>query len=77
VENCKYGWFWTCPNGGDACMYRHALPPGKYSLFIWRITLFNCMIYQDLCPICLELFIANRHALPPGLYVLLFFEGNS
>lgn len=28
VENSKYGWFWTCPNGGDQCMYRHALPPG-------------------------------------------------
>jgi hypothetical protein len=28
VENQKYGWFWSCPNGGDKCMYRHALPPG-------------------------------------------------
>jgi len=28
VENRKYGWFWTCPNGGDKCMYIHALPPG-------------------------------------------------
>lgn len=28
VENKKYGWFWTCPNGGDNCKYRHALPPG-------------------------------------------------
>ena len=28
VENQKYGWFWTCPNGGDKCMYRHNLPPG-------------------------------------------------
>jgi hypothetical protein len=28
VENQKYGWFWTCPNGGDQCMYRHSLPPG-------------------------------------------------
>jgi len=28
VENGKYGWFWACPNGGDQCMYRHALPPG-------------------------------------------------
>ena len=28
VENQKYGWFWTCPNGGDKCMYRHSLPPG-------------------------------------------------
>lgn len=28
VENSKYGWFWTCPNGGDNCKYRHSLPPG-------------------------------------------------
>lgn len=28
VESSKYGWFWECPNGGNKCMYRHALPPG-------------------------------------------------
>ncbi|PVU99864.1 hypothetical protein BB559_000337 [Furculomyces boomerangus] len=28
IETGKYGWFWTCPNGGDKCKYRHALPPG-------------------------------------------------
>nr|XP_023907878.1 translation machinery-associated protein 46-like [Quercus suber]POF16304.1 translation machinery-associated protein 46 [Quercus suber] len=28
VENQKYGWFWTCPNGNDKCMYKHSLPPG-------------------------------------------------
>lgn len=28
VENGKYGWFWVCPNDGDKCMYRHALPEG-------------------------------------------------
>jgi len=28
VENSKYGWFWTCPVGGDKCSYRHALPKG-------------------------------------------------
>ncbi|KAI4216009.1 MAG: hypothetical protein LQ351_001505 [Letrouitia transgressa] len=28
VEVGKYGWFWTCPNGGDKCMYKHSLPPG-------------------------------------------------
>jgi len=27
VENSKYGWFWTCPNG-PSCIYRHCLPPG-------------------------------------------------
>jgi hypothetical protein len=28
IEQKKYGWFWGCPNGGDACMYVHCLPPG-------------------------------------------------
>ncbi|KAJ2002761.1 Translation machinery-associated protein 46, partial [Coemansia thaxteri] len=28
IENRKYGWFWECPNGGDKCKYKHALPPG-------------------------------------------------
>jgi len=28
LELNKYGWFWDCPNGGDKCHYRHALPPG-------------------------------------------------
>ncbi|CAO3657060.1 unnamed protein product [Mucor hiemalis] len=28
IESSKYGWFWECPNGGTACKYRHALPPG-------------------------------------------------
>lgn len=32
VEDGKYGWFWTCPNGGDKCMYRHSLPAG-YEVF--------------------------------------------
>lgn len=38
VENQKYGWFWTCPNGGEKCMYRHSLPPGCV------ILLFNLLI---------------------------------
>lgn len=28
IEDGKYGWFWTCPNGGDKCFYKHSLPPG-------------------------------------------------
>jgi len=28
IESRKYGWFWECPNGGEKCMYVHALPPG-------------------------------------------------
>ncbi|KAJ8108278.1 hypothetical protein OPT61_g8284 [Boeremia exigua] len=31
IEDQKYGWFWTCPNGGDKCMYKHSLPPGYAS----------------------------------------------
>jgi len=27
IEESKYGYFWTCPNGDD-CKYVHALPPG-------------------------------------------------
>ncbi|KAN0093147.1 hypothetical protein V8E55_003931 [Tylopilus felleus] len=28
IETNKFGWFWECPNGGEKCQYRHALPPG-------------------------------------------------
>jgi DRG Family Regulatory Proteins, Tma46/Zinc finger C-x8-C-x5-C-x3-H type (and similar) len=28
VEKDLYGWFWECPNGGDKCVYTHAVPPG-------------------------------------------------
>ncbi|KAJ2786668.1 Translation machinery-associated protein 46 [Coemansia interrupta] len=28
IESGKYGWFWECPNSGDKCKYKHALPPG-------------------------------------------------
>ncbi|KAL8451792.1 hypothetical protein Emag_002615 [Eimeria magna] len=30
VERKQYGWFWVCPNGGDACKYRHCLPQGVH-----------------------------------------------
>lgn len=44
VEDGKYGWFWTCPNGGDKCMYKHSLPPGYVDrLFLTFILHFtNC-----------------------------------
>lgn len=35
IEDGKYGWFWICPNGGDKCMYKHALPPGYVLLRIF------------------------------------------
>jgi hypothetical protein len=28
VEKGKYGWNWSCANGGDSCKYKHCLPPG-------------------------------------------------
>ncbi len=28
VEKNVYGWLWECPNGGDKCVYTHALQPG-------------------------------------------------
>ena len=28
VEANKYGFNWVCPNAGEACGYRHCLPPG-------------------------------------------------
>ena len=28
VEKNVYGWLWECPNGGDKCVYVHALPIG-------------------------------------------------
>lgn len=28
VEKNLYGWLWECPNGGDKCVYTHALPAG-------------------------------------------------
>lgn len=28
VEKDLYGWLWECPNGGEKCVYTHALPPG-------------------------------------------------
>lgn len=44
VEEGKYGWFWTCPNGGDKCMYQHKLPPGYviflfYAIYVLRFLL--------------------------------------
>ena len=34
IEDGKYGWFWICPNGGDTCKYKHALPPGYVGIFL-------------------------------------------
>ncbi|KAL8431304.1 hypothetical protein ACSSS7_005389 [Eimeria intestinalis] len=42
VERKQYGWFWVCPNGGDACKYRHCLPqgtePSRFAGFTLRLT---------------------------------------
>jgi Zinc finger C-x8-C-x5-C-x3-H type (and similar) len=39
VEEGKYGWFWTCPNGGDKCMYQHKLPAGYVHTLIFQTRL--------------------------------------
>lgn len=46
VEEGKYGWFWTCPNGGDQCMYQHKLPPG-YVLDLRPFLLQTTDFYPD------------------------------
>ena len=43
VEEGKYGWFWTCPNGGNECKYRHSLPPGYAEYFFCGKTLTDMM----------------------------------
>jgi len=42
VEDGKYGWFWTCPNGGDKCMYKHSLPQGYEDGYLWLFQSTNC-----------------------------------
>lgn len=41
IEDGLYGWFWICPNNGDKCKYKHALPPGYVFAaefeFCWRM----------------------------------------
>lgn len=43
IEDGKYGWFWICPNGGDQCKYKHALPPGYVSFFFFRFCFPNLL----------------------------------
>lgn len=49
IEDGKYGWFWICPNGGDKCMYKHALPPGYVLLFCCEISISGLTIVVALC----------------------------
>ena len=28
VTKKTFGWGWKCPNNGEACTYKHCLPPG-------------------------------------------------
>lgn len=60
IDNQKYGWFWECPNGGKACKYRHALPPG----FVLK----SKKAEEDKQQITLEEFLeTERHQLGPNL----------
>ena len=49
VEDGKYGWFWTCPNGGDKCMYKHSLPVGYVfsASVLWHVTNISQLRPQD------------------------------
>ncbi|KAI8980974.1 hypothetical protein BDB01DRAFT_794860 [Pilobolus umbonatus] len=61
IESSKYGWFWECPNGGNACKYRHALPPG----FILKSKNSKAEEKEE---ISLEEFLeSERHKLGPNL----------
>ncbi|KAJ1969262.1 Translation machinery-associated protein 46 [Dispira parvispora] len=63
IENQKYGWFWECPNGGDKCKYRHALPPG----FVLK-TKKEKLAESEKVEISLEEFLeTERHKLGPNL----------
>ena len=65
VENGKYGWFWSCPNGGDKCMYKHSLPPGYVSTSPLRSLPSNQPL--ALTP-TRHLFQACMHTKPPPLH---------
>ena len=60
IENKKYGWFWECPNGGDSCKYRHALPPG----FVLKSQMKKAAEAEATDQITLEEFLeTERHAI--------------
>ncbi|KAI0312102.1 hypothetical protein OF83DRAFT_1067783 [Amylostereum chailletii] len=63
IETQKFGWFWQCPNG-EACQYRHALPPG-FVLKSQRKALEDA---EKANTISLEEFLeVERHKLGPNL----------
>jgi len=64
VEDGKYGWFWNCPNGGEKCMYRHALPPG----YVLRSERKEMEALEKASEISIEEFLESaRHKLGPNL----------
>ncbi|PVU91529.1 hypothetical protein BB561_004354 [Smittium simulii] len=61
IESGKYGWFWACPNGGEKCKYRHALPPG----FVFKL---KKDVTTEKTEISLEEFLeVERHKLGSNL----------
>ncbi|OLY79985.1 Translation machinery-associated protein 46 [Smittium mucronatum] len=67
IETGKYGWFWMCPNGGDKCKYKHALPPG----FVFKAKKAESKDEKD--EISLEEFLeVERHKLGPNLTPITF-----
>lgn len=64
IETEKFGWFWECPNGGEKCQYRHALPPG----FMLKSQRKAAEEAEKANQISLEEFLeVERHKLGPNL----------
>ncbi|KAK2460851.1 hypothetical protein APHAL10511_007321 [Amanita phalloides] len=64
IEDGKFGWFWECPNGGESCQYRHALPPG----FVLKSQRKAAEAAAKANTITLEEFLeVERHKLGPNL----------
>jgi len=64
IETQKFGWFWECPNGGEKCQYRHALPPG----FVLKSERKALEDAEKANTISLEEFLeVERHKLGPNL----------
>lgn len=60
VEKRQYGWFWRCPNGGD-CKYRHALPPGEWSVAaVVCIAGWGVMYMGQSLPVCWDVMWEGR-----------------
>ncbi|KAI0052313.1 hypothetical protein FA95DRAFT_1483671 [Auriscalpium vulgare] len=63
LQKYLFGWFWDCPNG-EACQYRHALPPG----FVLKSQRKAAEDAEKANAITIEEFLeTERHKLGPNL----------